>query len=249
MGAHFDAARRLARPQHDRDGAASLGVVDVDRQKAALVIVGVEQGQLLMAVRDIAGVVDVENDAGGRAFVRRHPCIDKRVGQMDRVFQRGRILHSRQRRLRTQIAAAFRQSPAGQLECRVGSQKIQIVGILIAASDGVDASPDHVGASMNDARRIATVGKAARQAICDAKPTLGHRQQHHAAIRSQTATVESGRHFLAPDGWKRKRQKIIVGHGERGVAEGRKDRRKQPNPTLYQSFPPCSPAQNRARHE
>jgi hypothetical protein len=31
------AAGRLARSQHDRDGAASLGVVDMDRQKAALV--------------------------------------------------------------------------------------------------------------------------------------------------------------------------------------------------------------------
>jgi hypothetical protein len=35
---------------------------------------------------------------------------------------------------------------------------------------------------MKDARGIATVGKAARQPIRDAKPTLGHRQQHHAAI-------------------------------------------------------------------
>jgi hypothetical protein len=30
MGAHFDAAGRLARSQHDRDGAASLGVVEMD---------------------------------------------------------------------------------------------------------------------------------------------------------------------------------------------------------------------------
>ena len=48
MGAHFDAAGRLARSQHDRDGA-SLGVVDMDRQKAALVVVRIEQRELLMA--------------------------------------------------------------------------------------------------------------------------------------------------------------------------------------------------------
>src|SRR5208282_5207254 len=70
---------------------------------------------------------------------------------------------------------------------------------------------------MKDARGIATVGKAARQPIRDAKPTLGHRQQHHAAIGGQAAAVKSGGDFLAPDGWKRERQKIIIGHGERGV--------------------------------
>jgi hypothetical protein len=58
----------------------------------------------------------------------------------------------------------------------------------------------------------------ARQPIRDAKPPLGHRQQHHAAVRSQTPTVESGGDFLRPNGWKRERQKIIIGHGERGVA-------------------------------
>src|SRR5277367_631372 len=78
MSAHFDAARRLAGSQHDRDRTASLGVVDMDRQKTALVVMSVEQRELLMAVRDIAGVVDVENDARGFAFVRRHPLIDER---------------------------------------------------------------------------------------------------------------------------------------------------------------------------
>ena len=38
---HFDARGRLARPQHDGDRTAGGAVVDVDRQKAALVIVGV----------------------------------------------------------------------------------------------------------------------------------------------------------------------------------------------------------------
>jgi hypothetical protein len=37
MRAHFDAARRLAGPQHHRDRAALLGIVDVDRQETTLV--------------------------------------------------------------------------------------------------------------------------------------------------------------------------------------------------------------------
>jgi hypothetical protein len=182
---------------------------------------GVEQGKLLTAVRDIAGVVDVEDDAGGRAVVGRRPLIDQRVGQADRVLQARRILHARQRRLRTQIGPGFRQSTASQLERRIGAQKVEIVGILVAASDGVDARPDHVGAGMSDARGIAPIGKTARQPIRDAKPTLGHRQQHHAAVRRQAPAIESRCDFLGPHGWKREWQKIIVGHGGWGVARWR----------------------------
>ena len=37
MSTHLDAGRRLTRPQHDRDRAAAFGVIDMDRQEAALV--------------------------------------------------------------------------------------------------------------------------------------------------------------------------------------------------------------------
>ena len=119
----------------------------MDRQEAALVVMRVEQRQLLMAVRDIAGVVDVENDRGRLAFIGRHPLIDERIGQADRVFQRRRVLQPRQRRLRTKVRAGIRQTPAGELERRIGAQKIQIVGVFIAAGDGEDARADHVGAA------------------------------------------------------------------------------------------------------
>ena len=177
---------------------------------------GVEQRQLLVAVHDIAGVVDIQNDRDRLAFVRRHPLIDKRVGEADRVLQRRRVLQPRQRRLRTQVRAAFRQTPAGELERRIGAQTIQIVGIFIAARDRKDARADHVGERMGDPRRIATIGKTARQSLGDAKPPFGHREQHHAAIRGEPSAIESSCDLLARNGWKRERREIIVGHGERG---------------------------------
>ena len=50
MSANLDARGRLAGTQDDRDRPALLGVIDMDRQKAALVVVGVEQRELLMAM-------------------------------------------------------------------------------------------------------------------------------------------------------------------------------------------------------
>jgi hypothetical protein len=52
-----------------RHGPALLRVIDVDRQEAAFVIMSVEQRELLLAVDDIAGVVDVQGD--GCAVVLR----------------------------------------------------------------------------------------------------------------------------------------------------------------------------------
>src|SRR5215218_5898291 len=48
MRPHLDAGGRLARPQHDGNRTAGGAVVDMDRQKAALIIMRVEQGELLM---------------------------------------------------------------------------------------------------------------------------------------------------------------------------------------------------------
>jgi hypothetical protein len=87
MGTHLDAARRLAGPQHDRHGPALLRVIDVDRQEAAFVIMSVEQRELLMAVDDITGVVDIQGDGCGlaRITVTSRACsiqiAKKRIGE------------------------------------------------------------------------------------------------------------------------------------------------------------------------
>jgi len=60
--------------------------------------------------------------------------MDQSVGQSDYVAQARSILQARQGRLGTQITAGVRQPPAGQLECRVGPQMIEVVGVLIALS-------------------------------------------------------------------------------------------------------------------
>ncbi len=42
MSAHFDARRGLAGAQHDCDGTRALGVIDMDRQKAAFVVMALK---------------------------------------------------------------------------------------------------------------------------------------------------------------------------------------------------------------
>ena len=60
----------------------------------------------------------------------------------------------------------------------------------------------------------------------DAEPSLGHGEQHHAAVRSKPPAIEIGCDLPAPDGWKREREDRIVGHGR---CDGANVRSRNPN--------------------
>jgi len=202
MRPHLDAARRLAGAQEDRNRTAALGVVDMDRQKAMFVVMGVEQGELLTAMHHIDRVVDVERHRARRSLVAVHPNVNERIAQPDHLAQVRCILQTRHGRLRAQIPPRVRQPAAGQLERRIAAQMIEIIAILVAARDGEDAGPDHVRNTVHDASRIAPLGEYAGQLLGHAEAPVRHGEKNDAAIRCQPATVERGCDLLAGNGWK-----------------------------------------------
>ena len=220
MSAHFDARRGLAGAQHDRDGTRALGVIDMDRQKAALVVMGVEERELLMPVHDIAGVVDIENDGGGLPIVGGHPLIDERPCQPDCVLQRRGVLKPRHRRLAHQVRAALRQPPAGELEGGVATQAVEIVGVFVAAGDGQDARQHNLRKRVNHPRRITPVGDHGGKLLGDPHPSRCLGKQHHATVGRQPSAVERGGQLLAANGWKREQRRRIVRHGGCGRLDG-----------------------------
>jgi hypothetical protein len=78
MRTNLNATRRFAGAQDNRNRPAALCVVDVDRQKAVLVVMGVEQRELLTAMNHVDGVVDVE-----RHHARRPPAFECRAIGVD----------------------------------------------------------------------------------------------------------------------------------------------------------------------
>jgi len=113
-------------------------------------------------------------------------------------FSEGAFSNPRQRRLRTQVCARVGKPPASELESGVDAQRVEIVGVLVAAGDRQDAGAHHVRQRVRDAQRVAAIGKAMGQSFRDPQPTLRHRQQHHAAIRGQSPAIESGGTALRP---------------------------------------------------
>ncbi|ESX81752.1 hypothetical protein X756_31525 [Mesorhizobium sp. LSHC412B00] len=67
MAADLLARRGLARTQDHGDRTSGRGVIDVDRQEAALVVMGVEERELLMALNDISVSMSSVTLLGGAA--------------------------------------------------------------------------------------------------------------------------------------------------------------------------------------
>jgi hypothetical protein len=93
----------------------------MDRQKAALVVMSVEQRELLMAMHHVDGVVDVERHRGGWLGVTGTVQPHHDPHHADDLAQAGRVLPARHGRLGTQTVPALRQATAGKFQARVSA--------------------------------------------------------------------------------------------------------------------------------
>jgi hypothetical protein len=207
-----DGRHRLARPR----------LIDVDRQKAALVVMRVEQRQLSMPVHPVERVVDIQHDRRRRPRPTRAKQIDHGRHHACDFDLRWRVLQPRHRRLRAQRRPALRKPPHRQLEHRIAPQRVAVVRVLVARRDGEHPQPQHLDDLMIDPRAIAPVHQASGHKLGEPNAPLDIAQQQHPAIRRQKAAVERHTHLLAADRWQRKRKKAIVVHGGCGAPRSRR---------------------------
>jgi hypothetical protein len=67
---------------------------------------------------------------------------------------------------------------------------IEVVGVLVAATDREHASAEHIDKAVHDPRRITPIREHPGQIGGQSETPLRHRQKHHAPIRGQAATIE-----------------------------------------------------------
>ena len=159
-----------------------------------------EQRQLLVAVDPVLGIVDVEHDPARHVFEALAEQLDHRRHHALERPRAGQVLEPADGRLRAQIGAALRQPADPQLEGRVGTQRVAVVGVRIAGRDQERAEADHLGQPMGHAFRCPRVLEAAGQALGDPEPALDLGQHQNAAVRGQPAGVERDLHGLAGNG-------------------------------------------------
>lgn len=198
MGGDLAAFRTPGRAQH-RGHEPAGAVEDDDWLEAVVVVMGVEQPQLLAAVRRIEGVVDVERDPlrdlceggaiepdHGSTHLQQHPPV-------------GQVLHPADGGLRAEVARP-RQPLQRHLEHRVGAERIGVDAVLVARRDHQHPKAQDVGDAVLGAGRIAGIVDAGAEPPGHIEPPLHLPQRQKTGVRRQRAAVEAGHHRLAVHG-------------------------------------------------
>jgi hypothetical protein len=134
MAGRLGARRRLAGAQQHRHRPPRRRVVDMDRQEAALTMMPVPEGQLLIAVNDITGVIDIQRHRLGRGRIAGAVDVDHRPHHAGQLACGRRIFPPAHRWLAGKPRARSRQLAQRQAEARIVTQRVEIIGVLVAAA-------------------------------------------------------------------------------------------------------------------
>ena len=167
---HLGPVRGLAGAQDHRHRLAGDRLVDVDRQEAALVVVGVEERELLVAVDrgPRCRRCRARSGAAPRSKLSQNSSTMAAIIRLSAVA-RGQVLQPAHGRLRAQVRPALGQPADRHLEGRVGAQRVAVVGVRVAGRDQQHPEADHLGQRVAHPLRRPRVREAARQALGDAR--------------------------------------------------------------------------------
>ena len=168
--------------------------------EAGAVVVRVEECELLLAMHGIVGIVDVEHDCSGRSREASAIEIDLAEPYARQRTPVGQVLEPGQRRLAHQIAAAVGCAADGDLQGGIGTQRVDVIAVLVAGGDHDHPRHRHLGVAVPYPARIAIVAERPGDRLGQPQ-ALGDLAQHDdAAVRRKTPGIEGGCECLALDG-------------------------------------------------
>ena len=110
---------------------------------------------------------DVEHDVFRWRRIAVEEDIDQFAADGVECHGIGRVLQPRQSRLAHQVDASLGGTITGDLECRIGLERIDVIAILMPRRDHHRAGEHHGGVRVRDQQRIARVGDVFGDAGCD----------------------------------------------------------------------------------
>ena len=171
----------------------------MDRLEAGAVIVRVEERELLLAVRGIVGVVDVENDALRWSREAAAVEIDLAEPYARERAPVGQVLEPRQCRLAHQIGAAVGCAADGDLQGGIAPQRVDVIAVLVSGRDHDNPRHCHLAIAVPHADRIAIVPERSCNRPGQIEPFGDLAQHDDAAVRRQPASIERGCEQLTLD--------------------------------------------------
>jgi hypothetical protein len=109
------------------------------------------------------------------------------------------VLKARKRGLGGQVPAGFGQSPGTYLQSRVAPERLGIVGVFIAKSDGKDPLFEQGEVTVNRLARISRILQTPRSACGNLVALIEQPDDQSASIRGDATTLEVSGHLFSQD--------------------------------------------------
>ena len=162
---------RIPRPQHRRHQVLLRLLIKGEktnhRQVTVAIVVAIEKGELLLAVRGVVGGIHIDGDPTGATMQTLTMAFNDTVRQRFRHAQQflaiRSIFKTRQSRLRSQVLAGDGIPTDQQLVDRIARQPCRIVGVFISQCDGHDSLSNQLTQLMLHLTGLPVISQTSRQ--------------------------------------------------------------------------------------
>ena len=142
------------------------------------------EGEFLLAMRAVIGVIEVKHDGRGGLCVAGNKVVHEGRGETIEVLAVHLVLKSRERGSTGQVLRGLQRKPLHpQLEHGVMPEAIGIVAIGIAGGDLVDTLREEIPEGMVDVGRMPFIMDGRRKAFGETNLAIDPAQQERTKIR------------------------------------------------------------------
>jgi hypothetical protein len=166
-----------------------------------------------MAVGQIIGVIDIQNDALRRFLVRVYEHIDKHFCDPVKVSPGETIFKPAYGRLRSQIRLIIGQSLTGYFHYRIFPQLVAVVSILIAAGNLENPLLEKLKELMFDITGVAPVPQRISHFADQTYPVFNLPEEKKTGIGTDLSTVEISFNFFVEKAFKKQELFGTIFHG------------------------------------
>jgi hypothetical protein len=164
QGQDLAAARRRRLPQHGQHQPAA-GVEDMDRQKAPVIVVGIELAQFLLAVDPIEAFVEIKGEVAGDDRETVAIEVEHCLGHAIEFRAPRHVLDAGDGRLGAQGRSGDRWPVQRHFEDGIAAQHVAVIAVGIAGDNRQHAKPQDLIERMGNLPRLPRIMQASRQPV------------------------------------------------------------------------------------
>ena len=169
-----------------------------------MIVVAVEEILLLVAVDEVVGGVDIEDEFVGRRGERGDELVDEDRGHANEVATRDAVLEPAERGRRGEFGGAVDFGMVGGgLPEGIGAEALVVVEVFVAGGDAEQSLGQERPLRVNDALGRAGIGNGGMECLDQADLPVGFAQQQEPGVGSDVTGGKLGDEFSLVDSGKR----------------------------------------------